>query len=82
MGRYYDAVPIERVTLGIRTNSKKDSSPAIKRTQFPLTLSWGCTVHKVQGLSLDKIVLSCDLLKQRLFNPGQFYVGIHWKDYF
>ena len=74
--RYYDAVPIERVTLDIRTNTKKDSAPAIKRTQFPLTLSWGCTVHKVQGLSLDQIVLSCDLLKQRSFNPGQFYVGI------
>ena len=76
LGRYYDAVPIERVTLDIKTNGKKDSAPAIKRTQFPLTLSWGCTVHKVQGLSLDQIVLSCDLLKQRSFNPGQFYVGI------
>ena len=76
LGRYYDAVPIERVTLDIKTNAKKDSAPAIKRTQFPLTLSWGCTVHKVQGLSLDQIVLSCNLLKQRSFNPGQFYVGI------
>ena len=76
LGRYYDAVPIERVTLDIKTNAKKDSAPDIKRTQFPLTLSWGCTVHKVQGLSLDQIVLSCNLLKQRSFNPGQFYVGI------
>ena len=76
LGRHYDAVPIERVTLDIKTNSKNDSSPAIKSSQFPLTLSWGCTVHKVQGLGLDKIVLSCDLLKQRSFNPGQFYVGI------
>ena len=33
-------------------------------------------MHKVQGLSLDQIVLSCNLLKQRSFNPGQFYVGI------
>ena len=76
LGRYYDAVPIERVTLDIKTNAKKDIAPAIKRTQFPLTLSWGRTVHKVQGLSLDQFVLSCNLLKQRSFNPGQFYVGI------
>ena len=37
LGRCYDAVPIERVTLDIKTNAKKDSAPAIKRTQFPLT---------------------------------------------
>ena len=41
-----------------------------------MTLSWGCTVHKVQGLSLDQIVFSCDLLKKSSFNPGQFNVGI------
>lgn len=44
------AVPIERVTTEIKTNEKKLSSPVIKRTQFPLMLSWACTVHKVQGL--------------------------------
>ena len=33
-------------------------------------------MHKVQGISLNQIVLSCDLLKQRSFNAGQFYVGI------
>ena len=75
-GPNFDGVPIEKITVDIKTNMKKAPAPAVKKTQFPLTLSWGCTVHKVQGLSLDKIVISCDLLKQGSFNPGQFYVGI------
>ena len=58
----------------IRAN--KDSSPVIKRTQFPLMLAWACTVHKVQGLSLDKAVISFNLLKQRSFNNGQMYVAL------
>ena len=35
-----------------------------------------CTVHKVQGLSLDQAVLSFNLLKQRAFNHGQLYVAL------
>ena len=31
--------------------SKCSSSPSIRRTQFPVMLSWRCTAHKVQGLS-------------------------------
>jgi len=52
-----------RVSVDIRTNEETLTSPVIKRIQFPLMLSWACTVHKVQGLSLDKIVVSFDLLK-------------------
>ena len=39
-------------------------------------LAWACTVHKVQGLSLDKAVISFKLLKQRCFNNGQMYVAL------
>ena len=47
-----------------------------KQTQFPLMLAWACTVHKVQGLSLDKVVISFDLEKQRGFKCGQMYVAL------
>ena len=74
--REIDAVPLEKVTTEIRTKAKNVSSPVIKRTQFPLMLAWACTVHKVQGLSLDKIVVNFNLFKQKSFNHGQMYVAL------
>ena len=67
-------VPIERTKANIRAS--KDSSPVIKRSQFLLMPAWGCTVHKVQGLTMEKVVVSFDLVKQQSFNYGQMYVAL------
>ena len=44
----------------------------IPRIQFPITLAWATTIHKVQGLTLDEIVVD---MKGGRFSPGHAYVA-------
>ena len=59
------AVSIIAVLTGIKLKENRPSSPEIQRTQFPLTLAWACTVHKVQGLTLEKVVFCFDLFSDK-----------------
>ena len=69
MGRQSSWVAIEKRETEISIN-KGLASPNIKRTQFPLTLAWASTVHKVQGLGLEQGVFDFHLRKQRSFGAG------------
>ena len=42
------------------------------RKQFPLRLAYGITIHKSQGMTLDKLVVDCS----RIFEKGQTYVAL------
>ena len=74
--RHHNFVPIERSETDIHINKKNLFSPAIKRTQFPLVLSWATSIHKVQSLSVSEAVISFELQRQRQFNAGQTYVAM------
>lgn len=42
------------------------------RQQYPLKLAYGITIHKSQGMTLDKLVVDC----KRVFECGQVYVAM------
>ena len=59
-------VPIKRCDTSIFIGNSSGSL-SIKRTQFPIRLSWACTMYEVQGLTIPQAVVSFDLEKQKTF---------------
>lgn len=60
------SIPLERIKSEFLCNGR-----TINRYQFPLIPAWSVTIHKSQGLSLNKAIISVE----KCFAPGQAYVA-------
>ena len=70
------AVPISKSEVSFRTKrTDNDNTVNVIRKQFPLVLSWAVTIHKVQGMTMDCIVVDMAMEKGRYMN-GQAYVAL------
>ena len=73
-----DSVPISRIecTFSTKKNAAEMNKKSIRviRKQFPLLLAWGVTIHRVQGMTMDEIVVD---MSRNLgpFQKGQAYVA-------
>ena len=52
---------------------KSENVPGISVFQLPLILAWGITIHKAQGLTLNKAIID---IGKDLFEAGQMYVAL------
>ena len=69
-------VPIKAEKASIYLSKFRIKSPAIYLSQFPLMLSWACTVHNVQGLSLNSGITTFDLERNISFIQAQMHVAL------
>ena len=69
--RRIPGTPIKATTCRFAVGST--NTLYINRTQYPLTLSWSTTIHKVQGQSLDDVKVSFQVAR---FTAGQAYVAL------
>ena len=75
-----EIVPIKPVTFEVTEPvvTHEDGNVKIKQrsigsyTQFPLRPAWATTIHKTQGMSLEKV----NVKSGRIFSDGQAYVAL------
>ena len=56
----------------LNENGKIKTKVLASREQIPLKLAWSTTIHRIQGITCDKIAVDLS----GCFAPGQFYVAL------
>ena len=71
-----EAVPIQKTEVMFQTKRSNEHKKTIRviRKQFPLVLAWAVTIHKVQGMTMDRIVVDMTRDKGN-YMKGQAYVA-------
>jgi ATP-dependent DNA helicase PIF1 len=70
----HDSVGVANMALGNSTAEIAfNGRIKAQRTQLPIRLAWALTVHRVQGLSLERVAVHLD---RSIFECGQAYVAI------
>lgn len=69
-----DLLSGDRVTVEKMVYEQKDGSGSVQASaaQFPVSLAWASTIHKVQGATLDVVIADLG----RLWDSGQAYVAM------
>lgn len=70
----YPIVQFEKITMTVgKKEWKSENIPGISVFQVPLILAWGITIHKAQGLTLEKAIID---IGKDIFEAGQMYVAL------
>lgn len=63
---------VEEVIAKHTFEAYRDGEVVVSREQYPLRLAYGITIHKSQGMTLDKLIVDCN----SIFECGQMYVAL------
>jgi ATP-dependent DNA helicase PIF1 len=63
---------VEEVISKHTFEAYRDGDVVVSREQYPLRLAYGITIHKSQGMTLEKLIVDCN----RIFECGQVYVAL------
>ena len=66
----HEIIPVTKVKQRI---SLRGTGRFVYRLQFSIIMSWACTVHRVQGTTLDSVLINLD---KTFFALGQAYVAL------
>ena len=60
-------------TTDVRSDFNEEPNIVVQTTQYPLRHAWGLTIHKSQGMTLERATINAGRF---IFSPGQTYTAL------